>query len=270
MSEPVLHDLQSEPDLRGIPIDKVGIRNFRLPLQIEDGAGAPQCTVATVDAFVDLPASVKGTHMSRFVEVLEAHSGPLSSAKLPALLETLQQRLDAQTAHLDIAFPYFITKAAPVSGRSGTMDYQVRWQAQRQGDQMDLIQQVGVTVKTLCPCSKSISAYGAHNQRGLVTVRLRSKALIGIREIIAEVEASASAELYSLLKRPDEKHVTEQAYDNPVFVEDLARNVVLRLKNDPRVYWYEVEAENQESIHNHNAYAQICHRSAEGSNASTP
>ena len=216
-----------------------------------------QNTVATVGLFVDLPMEFKGTHMSRFIEVLHSHGRMIHVENIPDLLVRMQERLKAKTSHLEMEFPYFISKAAPTTGREGLMDYTVRFEANATGSDIDFVMNLRVAVTTLCPCSKAISQYGAHNQRGEVTVAIRSSETVWIEDLIVLVEQSASSELYSLLKRPDEKAVTEQAYDNPVFVEDLVRNVVLRLKAHEYVTWYKVEAENFESIHNHNAYACI-------------
>ncbi len=252
-----LHDKQSEPDHRDLRIDKVGVRGLRFPIQIRDKAHAVQNTVATIGLYVDLPKEFKGTHMSRFIEVLNAHGNMVHVENIPEILQAMQRRLHAQTAHLEMEFPFFMEKRAPVSGMTGVMDYTARFEAAACGDEIDFVLTVITGVTTLCPCSKAISRHGAHNQRGQVTVRLRSKETVWIEDVIALVEASASSELYSLLKRQDEKAVTERAYENPVFVEDLVRNVALRLKAVPVVTWYKVEAENYESIHNHNAYASI-------------
>jgi GTP cyclohydrolase IB len=252
-----LHDKQSERDHREIPIDKVGVRGVRMPVQIRDKAHALQNTIATIGMTVDLPKEFKGTHMSRFIEVLHAHGRIIHVDNIADILYAMQQKLKAATAHLEMEFPFFLVKKAPVSGMEGVMDYTVRFDAAACGNEIDFVLTVKAAVTTLCPCSKAISRHGAHNQRGLVTVQLRFRRPIWIEEVIAMVEESASCELYSLLKRQDEKAVTERAYENPVFVEDLARNVVVRLKVHPEVTWYKVEAENFESIHNHNAYACI-------------
>jgi GTP cyclohydrolase IB len=252
-----MHDKQSEPDHRQLPINKVGVRGLRFPIQIRDKAHTVQNTIATVGMYVDLPKEFKGTHMSRFIEVLNAHGGMVHVDNIPDILHAMQKRFQSATAHLEMEFPFFLEKRAPVSGQVGLMDYTARFDAAACGEEIDFVLTVKVSVTTLCPCSKAISARGAHNQRGQVTVALRSTNTIWIEEVIALVESSASSELYSLLKRQDEKVVTERAYDNPVFVEDLARNVVLKLNAHPYVTWYQVEAENFESIHNHNAYACI-------------
>ena len=252
-----LHDKQSERDHRELNINKVGVRGLRFPIEVRDRTREHQSTVATIGMFVDLPKEFKGTHMSRFIEVLNAHGNVIHVENIDDILFALQQKLNAKTSHLEIEFPYFMTKRAPTTGKEGLMDYQVRFDAAACGHETDFVLTVKVNVTTLCPCSKAIAKYGAHNQRGEVTVTLRSKSIVWIEEVIAMVEASGSSEMYALLKREDEKAVTERAYENPVFVEDLVRNVALRLKAHPEVTWWRVEAENYESIHNHNAYACI-------------
>lgn len=256
-STPVLHDKQSERDHRELRIDKVGVRGLRFPILIRDKAHSVQNTIATIGMYVDLPKEFKGTHMSRFVEVLNAHGNMVHVENIPDILYAMQKKLHAETAHLEMEFPFFLAKKAPVTRMTGLMDYTARFDATACGQEIDFILTVVVGVTTLCPCSKAISKHGAHNQRGHVTVQIRSRKAIWIEDLIAVVEGSASSELFSLLKRPDEKAVTERAYENPVFVEDLVRNVALRLNAHPEVTWYKVEAENFESIHNHNAYASI-------------
>jgi GTP cyclohydrolase IB len=252
-----LHDKQSEFDHRQLPINKVGVRGLRFPIQIRDKAHAVQNTIATLGLFVDLPQEFKGTHMSRFLEVLNAHGSMIHVDNITDILHAMQKRFHSTTAHLEMEFPFFLTKKAPVSGQESLMDYTARFDAAACGEEIDFVLTVKVGVTTLCPCSKAISDGGAHNQRGEVTVALRSTQVVWIEDVIALVETSASSELYSLLKRQDEKAVTERAFNNPVFVEDLVRNVVLKLKAHPSVTWFKVEAENFESIHNHNAYACI-------------
>jgi GTP cyclohydrolase IB len=255
--KPHLHDKQSERDDRELRIDKVGVRGLRFPIQVRDKAHAVQNTVATVGLFVDLPEEFKGTHMSRFIEVLNAHGSVIHVENLREILRALQQKFNAATSHLEMEFPYFLSKKAPVSGLEGLMDYNARFDACACGQEIDFVLTVKANVTTLCPCSKAISARGAHNQRGEVTLQVRFRKPIWIEDLIAIIEESASSELFSLLKREDEKAVTERAYDNPVFVEDLVRNVALKLNAHRDVTWYKVEAENHESIHNHNAYACI-------------
>ena len=252
-----LYDKQSERDHRELRIDKVGVRGLRFPVQVRDKAHAVQNTVATIGLFVDLPKEFKGTHMSRFVEVLNAHGNVIHVENIRDILVQLQQKLHAATSHVEMEFPYFMSKTAPASGKESLMDYMARFDATASEQDIDFVLTVKANVTTLCPCSKAISARGAHNQRGEVTVQVRFKKPIWIEDLIAIMESSASSELYALLKREDEKAVTERAYDNPVFVEDLVRNVALKLNAHPDVTWYKVEAENQESIHNHNAYACI-------------
>jgi GTP cyclohydrolase IB len=252
-----LHDQQNERDHRELPINEVGVRGLHFPIQVLDKARQLQDTVATIGMYVDLPKEFKGTHMSRFLEVLNAHGSVIHVENLDAILYSMQEKLKSSTARLEIEFPYFIVKKAPVSGLESVMDYQARFEATACGREIDFILTVEVPVTTVCPCSKAISKHGAHNQRSQVTVQTRSTRAVWIEDIIALVESSASGELYSLLKRQDEKFVTERAYENPVFVEDLVRNVVLQLQARPEITWYRVAAENHESIHNHNAYACI-------------
>jgi GTP cyclohydrolase I len=252
-----LHDKQSERDYRELRIDKVGVRGMRFPIQVRDKARSVQNTVAVIGMFVDLPKEFKGTHMSRFIEVLNAHGNVIHVENINDILFAMQDKFRAATSHLEIEFPYFMVKKAPVTGLESVMDYVARFDAAACHKEIDFLLTVKANVTTLCPCSKAIAKHGAHNQRGEVTVQIRSRRIVWIEDLIAIIEASASSELYGLLKREDEKAVTERAYENPVFVEDLVRNVALRLIAHPEVSWYKVEAENFESIHNHNAYACI-------------
>jgi len=252
-----LHDKQSERDYRELPIDKVGVRGLRFPIQVRDKERTVQNTVATIGLFVDLPKEFKGTHMSRFIEVLNAHGNVIHVENLTDILHAMQARFRAATSRLEMEFPYFMVKQAPVTKLESVIDYVARFDASACGRKVDFVLTVKANVTTLCPCSKAIAAYGAHNQRGGVTVQIRSRKSVWIEDLIRIIESSASSELYALLKRQDEKAVTERAYEHPVFVEDLVRNVAVKLKAHPDVTWYKVEAENQESIHNHNAYACI-------------
>ena len=254
-----LKDTQNEPDHRKIAIDRVGVKSLRYPIQVRDRAsGALQNTVGTFTLTVDLPHHFKGTHMSRFIEVLNAHGPIFQVSNIDAVLARLLDRLDSEEAHIVLEFPFFLEKSAPVSGAKGLIDYGVRFEAgaKRKGD-FDFIITVTVPVTTLCPCSKAISKHGAHNQRGQVSFAVRFLKHIWIEELIRLVEQCASSELYSVLKRPDEKYVTEHAFENPVFVEDLVRAVASRAQGHPEITWFRVEAENFESIHNHNAYAMV-------------
>lgn len=252
-----LKDTQNERDDRKIAIDRVGVKNLRFPLRIRDRDQSQQHTVATVTMAVDLPHQYKGTHMSRFVEVLHAHGRELTVASIAAMPKELLSRLNARKAHVQMRFPYFRAKRAPITKAEGLLDYGVIFEVNAEGDDIDYVVTVEVPVATLCPCSKAISERGAHNQRGLVTLSVRFRQPIWIEDLIELVEASASSELYSVLKRPDEKYVTEAAYDNPVFVEDLVRSVAQKANGHQKIKWFRVEAENFESIHNHNAWAVI-------------
>jgi GTP cyclohydrolase I len=255
-----LTDTQAQRDERRIPIDRVGIRGLRYPMKIRDKARESQHTIATAALTVDLPHHFKGTHMSRFVEVLTEFGPELHVDNIHTILRELTDRLESVSAHVDFEFPFFLMKQAPVTRAPGVMDYTARFSATLEHGVVDFVVTVIVPVTTLCPCSKAISDHGAHNQRGQVTYAVRFGKPIWIEDLIRLVEESASSELYSLLKRPDEKAVTERAYENPVFVEDLVRNIAARSNVVPEITWYRVEAENFESIHNHNAYALIEHR----------
>ncbi len=252
----LLPDIQSLPDQRAIAIDRVGIRGLRHPISATAAGGAAVPTIATVDMSVALPATAKGTHMSRFLEVLQEHGGEIAVATLPGLLRAMLRRLEAREGAVALRFPYFVRKRAPASGVESLMDYDVTLRASG-GARAALHVEVEVPVTSLCPCSKEISAYGAHNQRSAVSIAAELAAPLAPEDLIAMAERAASCELYGLLKRPDEKYVTERAYDNPKFVEDLVRDVVIELEADPRVAAYRVASENFESIHNHSAYAAI-------------
>jgi GTP cyclohydrolase IB len=249
-------DVQNLPDGRNIPIDKVGVKGLRYPICVKDRSKGLQHTVGIFDLFVNLPHDFKGTHMSRFIEVLNEYRGEISIVKFEEILEKIKTKLNAKSAHMNVEFPYFVEKCAPVTATPGLMSYTCFMRGSL-SDRFDLIVGVEVPVTTVCPCSKEISEYGAHNQRGVVRVQLRFKKLFWIEEIIEVVESSVSSELYSLLKRADEKYVTERAFDNPMFVEDVVRSALSRLKEKKNFPWYKIEAENFESIHNHSAYAMI-------------
>jgi GTP cyclohydrolase I len=257
-----MEDVQSRMDDREIPIDQVGVSDLRYPIVVWDRQHERQQTVARVTMSVSLPHHFKGTHMSRFVEVLNKYRGEVTLRTIPRILRELKQRLDAASARIEVVFPYFLERAAPVSGAVGLMDYECSFTGEANGGTEDFVLGVKVPVTSLCPCSKAISDYGAHNQRGQIQVLLRGSstetgepAIIWIEEIVEIAERSASAPVYPLLKRPDERHVTMQAYDNPAFVEDMVRCVAAHLKADPRVRWFRVDAVNHESIHNHSAFA---------------
>ncbi len=259
-----MDDVQNYQDERRIPIDQVGVSDLRYPIVVLDRGQGRQHTTARLKMSVNLPHHFKGTHMSRFLEAINDHRGEITMMTLPAILKDLRERLEAESARIEVAFPYFLERSAPVSEAKGLMDYNCTFVGEMNGTKEDFILGVQVPVTTLCPCSKTISDYGAHNQRGYINVEVRSVGkdsgnpeLIWIEELIDIAERSASAPVYPLLKRADERHVTMQAYDNPVFVEDLVRNVAGRLQDDPRVAWFRVDVENHESIHNHNVFARI-------------
>lgn len=251
--EPLV-DIQNSTDQRNIPIDKVGVRGIKYPILVKDRDAGKQHTIGTFSLTVDLPHHFKGTHMSRFLEVLNETKGEMSVDVIPNILSRLKDRLKAETAHLEVDFPFFRQKKAPVTGSSGYMEYHCGFSATSDGVD-DFVMRLEVPVTTLCPCSKEISAYGAHNQRGWVRVKIRFTGMLWLEEVIDGIESRASCDLYPVLKRPDEKWVTERAYDNPRFVEDMVREVALFLDGEERVTWYEIEVENEESIHAHNAYA---------------
>lgn len=252
-----LPDIQSQIDHRDLPINAVGIKDVRYPITIRsDGNTLP--TIATLTMTVSLPADTKGTHMSRFIELLEAQDRPVDQQGVKRLLSEMLDRLHATSGAIELRFPYFVNKTAPVSGVKSLLDYEVRWRATISDDnQYAFCMQVNVPATSLCPCSKEISAYGAHNQRSHIVIAAEVVEEIGIEELIAMAEQSASCEVYGLLKRADEKYVTERAFDNPKFVEDIVRDVALALNGDPRVHKYVIEVENFESIHNHSAFARI-------------
>jgi GTP cyclohydrolase I len=252
-----LPDHANEVDHRALAIDRVGIKGLAYPVQVLDRENQTQHTVARLNLYVGLPQQFKGTHMSRFVEILNARRGEITMRNIPALLTEIQRRLQADDAEIEMTFPYFISKRAPVSGVESLMEYVCTFKGAMRGSRMDFVLGVQVPVKSLCPCSKSISQYGAHNQRSLVDVEVRSDEHVWIEDIAAAVERCASAPIFALLKREDEKYITELAYDNPKFVEDLVRDVVIAVRALPGVRWLRVSADNQESIHNHSAYAQL-------------
>ncbi len=250
-------DVQSAPDSRHLAINKVGIKSIRHPVRVADKNSGVQHTVALFNMYVYLPHNFKGTHMSRFVEILNSREREISVASFEPMLRNTVERLEAESGHIEMSFPYFINKTAPVSGVQSLMDYEVIYIGEIHKGDYQFTMKVVVPVTSLCPCSKKISAYGAHNQRSHVTVTVRTNDFVWIEEVVQWVEQHASSELYGLLKRPDEKYVTERAYDNPKFVEDMVRDIAAFLNQEPRIDAYVVESENFESIHNHSAYALI-------------
>jgi len=250
-------DVQGLADTRRLAIDKVGIKSIRHPVRVADRDGGVQHTIATFNMYVGLPHNFKGTHMSRFVEILNSHEREISVESFETMLRDMVKRLEAEVGRIEMTFPYFINKAAPVSGVKSLMDYEITFTGEISKEGYSFTMKVVVPVTSLCPCSKRISEYGAHNQRSHVTITARTNTHVWIEELVRVAEQEASCELYGLLKRPDEKYVTERAYDNPKFVEDLVRDVATALNQDKRIDGYVVESENFESIHNHSAYALI-------------
>ncbi|MBI5451414.1 MAG: GTP cyclohydrolase I FolE2 [Gammaproteobacteria bacterium] len=250
-------DVQSKHDSRLMPINKVGIKDIRHPVTVRDRSAGIQHTIATFNMYVNLPHNFKGTHMSRFVELLNSYQREISVESFHDMLSRMRKQLDAEAGHIEMRFPYFISKPAPVSGVVSLLDYDVTLIGETTKDKTTIIIKVVVPVTSLCPCSKEISDYGAHNQRSHVTITARTEEFVWIEDLINIVEREASCEIFGLLKRPDEKYVTERAYDNPKFVEDMVRDVASRLNEDPRISGYRLESENFESIHNHSAYAMI-------------
>ena len=251
-------DIQKQRDDRNIPIDKVGVKNLKYPITVLDRINGYQATVATISMYVDLPHQDKGTHMSRFVELLHLFKSEFSLKTFSVILGQMKENLDASSSHVDVTFPYFIEKKAPMSHSPGLMDYTCRITGSCDvNDDIDLVLEVVVPISSVCPCSKEISDGGAHNQRGEVRLATRFKKFIWIEDMILIVEQAASCEVYSVLKRVDEKCVTERGYNNPKFVEDIVRDVAVEMRKDDNIIWFSVSAENFESIHNHSAYAYI-------------
>ncbi len=250
-------DVQSRDDRRNVAIDKVGVKNVTYPVTLRTPDGGTQTTVASINMYVSLPHHQKGTHMSRFLEVLNDHnSQPVTPDQIPAIGRAIKAKLDAENAHLELSFTYFIKKLAPVTKAAGLMDYRVTLSVHSNGDD-DFVIGVRAPATSLCPCSKEISVYGAHNQRCEIEARVRARGMLWIEDLASMMERAASAEVYAVLKRPDEKYVTERAYENPKFVEDIVRDLALILDADDRIAQYTITSENFESIHNHNAYAEI-------------
>ena len=249
-------DVQGAADLRNVAIDRVGVKGVRYPITLRQACGGEQQTVAIINLYVSLPKHKKGTHMSRFLEVLNQHHRSITPSQIIPILHDIRKKLDAADAHIQMEFPYFIEKSAPVTGAKGLMDYLCTFEGTSNGSD-DFILGVKAPATSLCPCSKEISLYGAHNQRCEISARVRIKNMLWIEDLVKIMEGAASAPVYAVLKRPDEKFVTEQAFDNPKFVEDIIRDLAVALNREDRVLWYSIESENFESIHNHNAYAMI-------------
>lgn len=252
-----IEDVQNIADKRQIAIDKVGIKDIKHPVKVSDRTKGEQHTIANFNMYVNLPHHFKGTHMSRFVEILNQHENEITVKSFRKMLGEMTERLDAESGYIEMNFPYFVNKEAPISKVRSLMDYDVSFIGEITGKDTAMTVKVVVPVTSLCPCSKNISDYGAHNQRSHVTLTVRVDSFIWIEDLIDLVEKQASCEIYGLLKRPDEKYVTERAYDNPKFVEDMVRDIAAKLNEDERINAYTVESENFESIHNHSAYALI-------------
>lgn len=250
-------DVQNQHDTRHLAIDKVGIKGIRHPIEVKDKSAGVQHTIATFNMYVYLPHDFKGTHMSRFVEILNHHGREISVESFESILREMVEKLEAKSGHIEMNFPYFVNKTAPVSSVQSLLDYDVTFVGEISNGNYGFTMKVQVPVTSLCPCSKKISDRGAHNQRSHVTITIRTNSSVWIEEVVRYAEDQASSELYGLLKRPDEKFVTEHAYDNPKFVEDMVRDVAAALNKDERIEAYTVESENFESIHNHSAYAVI-------------
>ncbi len=257
MNKAPIADVQNTKDIRQIPINKVGIKDIRHPIKVRDRTEGEQHTIANFNMYVNLPHDFKGTHMSRFVEILNNHEREISVKSFKEMLVEMAELLEAKSGHIEMSFPYFVNKTAPASGVQSLLDYEITFIGEVHDGKTQLKVKIVVPVTSLCPCSKKISDYGAHNQRSHVTVTATIKEFIWVEELIDLVEKQASCELYGLLKRPDEKIVTERAYNNPKFVEDMVRDVAAQLNNEDRISSYIVESENFESIHNHSAYALI-------------
>ena len=253
-----VEDVQGRADHRRIPINRVGIKDIRHPVRVKDRSTGEQHTIAAFNMYVNLPHDFKGTHMSRFVEILH-HGREISVDSFRSMLAEMRERLDADAGHIEMSFPFFVMKRAPVTGVESLMDYQATLIGEICSTETRTWIKVVVPVTSLCPCSKKISDYGAHNQRSHVTIKAQLRDHMWIEELIDIAESEASCELYGILKRPDEKYVTERAYDNPKFVEDMVRDVAVRLNSEDRICAYVIESENFESIHNHSAYALIEH-----------
>jgi len=250
-------DVQGSADTRNIAIDKVGIKDIKYPVRVKDRSGREQNTIANFNMYVNLPHNFKGTHMSRFVEILNEHEYEITIESFKVMLSEMTTRLEAESGHIEMTFTYFIRKSAPVSGVKSLLDYEVTFIGELVNNIPVITLKVIIPATSLCPCSKEISDFGAHNQRSHITIMVKTNGFLWIEDIIDLAEKEASSELYGLLKRPDEKSVTEKAYNNPKFVEDIVRDVAAKLNEDQRISSYSIESENFESIHNHSAYAMI-------------
>jgi GTP cyclohydrolase IB len=251
-----MRDVQNDTDFRKIEINKVGVKNLKYPIVLQDKENEKQHTIASINMYVNLPHHFRGTHMSRFIEILNKYRREIDIHNMGEIMKEMKTNLEAEAAHLEIDFPYFIEKKAPVSGAKSLMEYQCKFTGML-NDKMKILLGVSIPILTVCPCSKEISEHGAHNQRGNINIQLQFKGFIWIEDIIQMVENCASGSVFSLLKREDEKFVTEKSYENPKFVEDVVRDVATKLNKQKNILWYKVEVESFESIHNHDAYACV-------------
>ena len=256
-TDQTMPDVQASRDTRRVAIDRVGVKEVVYPIRLATRDGGEQRSVATISMYVALPQEQKGTHMSRFLEVLNEHAGePFRPEDIPALTRAIRDRLKAEQAHFEARFVYFIEKHAPVTGAAGLMNYEVTFECTSNSHD-DLIMTVAAPATSLCPCSKEISEYGAHNQRCRIEAKVRMDGVLWIEDLVELLEHAASHPVYAVLKRPDEKFVTEKAYENPKFVEDIVRDLAMAMDDEDRITWYSISSENFESIHSHNAYAEI-------------
>ncbi len=252
-----MKDIQNENDLRKIAINKVGVTSVKYPITLLDRDSSSQHTICDIDLCVDLPHDFRGAHMSRFIEIIHNYKSSINIDAIPDILENVRNSLNAESAHIKITFPYFMTKSAPISHISSLMPYKVTFIGTKNSNITDIVINVEIPVTTLCPCSKEISNHGAHNQRSFLSISVRTKEFMWIEELIEIAESCASSQIYPLLKREDEKYVTEHAYNNPRFAEDIVREAVLKLKKNGKITWLKVESLNLESIHPHNTYACV-------------
>jgi GTP cyclohydrolase IB len=265
-TDQTMPDVQASADGRQVAIDRVGVKDVTYPIRLRTPDGGEQTTVASINMCVGLPHYQKGTHMSRFLEVLNEHAGePVTPDMIPGITRAIRERLNADEAFFEATFTYFITKRAPVTKAPGIMDYQVTFECSA-NHETDFVLGVTAPATSLCPCSKEISLYGAHNQRCHIGAKVRFEGQLWIEQLVGHLEAAASNPVYAVLKRPDEKKVTEDAFDNPKFVEDIVRDLALRLESDRSITWFSIESENFESIHNHSAYAQLTRDKRGGEN----
>jgi len=252
-----MKDIQNQSDHRNVPINKVGVKDVKYPITVLDKKNQAQNTIGIINMYVNLPHNFRGTHMSRFIEILNKYHNRLHIDTMSDILQDMKEKLEAEETHMEMTFPYFIEKEAPVSKMKSLSEYECKYSGTLKNGVEEFVIKVIVPVTSVCPCSKEISEYGAHNQRSHVTIEVKMNDFIWFEDLIEIAENAASSPVYSILKRVDEKYVTEQGYDNPMFVEDIVRNIAVELNKLESIDWYHIESENFESIHNHSAYASI-------------